>query len=48
MTDKDKINTVNVFKVIEAAEFAKKPLVDFIPYEELVRLRIEVSRMGPA
>ncbi len=36
------MNTANVSKLIETAEFAKKPLVDFIPYEELQKLRIEV------
>jgi hypothetical protein len=44
VTEKDKMNTANVFKLIETAEFAKKPLVDFIPYNELIKLRIEVRR----
>jgi hypothetical protein len=39
----DKQNTVNALQLLKLAAFKLQPLVDFVAYEELIKLRLEVG-----
>jgi hypothetical protein len=41
LSEHDKVNTVNVAELLRTAEFKLVPGVDRVPYEELIKLRLE-------
>lgn len=41
LSEHDKVNTVNVAELLKSAEFKLVPGKDTVPYEELIKLRLE-------